>query len=93
MFIENKNTTQHIIPFSFPITALFLFFSGWGGSYTIPVFVIILMFGFAYSFVSMMNKKAVIGSIINLYVIGILMFGGAVLYCIGFALTYKYTYK
>ena len=85
MFIHNKSATPHIIPFSFPITALFLFFSGWGGTYTIPVFVILLLLGFAYSFVSMMTKKAVIGSIINLYVIGILMFGGAVLYFIAFA--------
>ncbi|WP_175638820.1 hypothetical protein [Metabacillus schmidteae] len=85
MFIYNKSTIQHIFPFLFPITALFLFFSGWGGSYTIPVFVILLLLGFAYSFVSMITKKAVIGSIINLYVIGILMFGGTVVYFIAFA--------
>lgn len=85
MFFYNKSTIQHIMPFCFPFTALFLLFSGWGGSYTIPVFVILLLLGFAYSFISMMTKKALIGSIINLYVIGILMFGSAVMYIIAFA--------
>jgi|GEM_PF-4724299 len=85
MFFYNKSTIQHMIPFCFPITALFLLFSGWGGSYTIPVFVILLLLGFTYSFMSMMTKKALIGSIINLYVIGILMFGSAVMYMITIA--------
>lgn len=85
MFFHNQTTIQHIIPFSFPITALFIFFSGWGGTYTIPFFIILLILGFTYSFVSMMNEKSIIGSIISLYVIGILMLGGAVLYFIAFA--------
>ncbi len=80
MQIQNKSTLQHMIPFCFPLTALFLVFSGWVGSYTIPVFVILLLLGFTYSFVSMITKKALIGSIINLYVIGILIFGGALMY-------------
>ncbi|HZH59600.1 MAG TPA: hypothetical protein VEY70_08505 [Metabacillus sp.] len=85
MFIYNKSTFQQIIQFCFPITALFLLFNRWGGSYTIHVFVILLLLGFTYSFMSMMSKKALIGSIINLYVIGILMFGSAVMYMITFA--------
>lgn len=85
MQIQNKSTLQHMIPFCFPLTALFLVFSGWVGSYTIPVFVILLLLGFTYSFVSMITKKALIGSIINLYVIGILIFGGALMYIMAIA--------
>jgi len=76
---------QQIIPFVFPTFALLLLLSGLLGTYTIPVFVIVLLFGFAYSFVSMLTKRALVGSIINLYVTGILIFGGALLYIMAIA--------
>ncbi|MBO1514525.1 hypothetical protein [Metabacillus bambusae] len=83
---SNKQPTLlNFIPFSFPTVAVLLLISGGLGPYTIPVFIGVLLLGFAYSFIVMFAKKGIIGAIINIYVIGILMFGSGVMYLMSIA--------
>jgi hypothetical protein len=48
-------------------------------------FLGILLLGFAYSFIVLFAKKGIIGAIINIYVIGILMFGSVEMYLVTLA--------
>jgi hypothetical protein len=72
---SKQPTLLNFIPFSFPTVAVLLLISGGLGPDTIPFFIGILLLGFAYSFIVLFAKKGIIGAIINIYVIGILMFG------------------
>ncbi|KKI93807.1 hypothetical protein WQ54_01780 [Bacillus sp. SA1-12] len=55
------------------------------GLHTVPIFIGVLLIGFAYSLVLMFTKKGMIGAIINIYVIGILVLGSSVIYLLTIA--------
>ncbi|WP_226665955.1 hypothetical protein [Metabacillus litoralis] len=76
----NNSILYQFIPFSFPILAIVLLITDLIGTYTLSVFVVLLLLGFTYSFCSMISKKGLIGAIINMYIIGILIFGSGVMY-------------
>ncbi|XQY93326.1 hypothetical protein ACNRWW_08000 [Metabacillus sp. HB246100] len=78
----NKSTFYQFIPFIFPTLALAIIFTGLTESYTIPLFVTILLLGYVYSFLAFFSKKGLIGSIINMYVTALLMFGSAIFYLV-----------
>ncbi|TXC92131.1 hypothetical protein FS935_07050 [Metabacillus litoralis] len=78
---KGKNSTFYqFIPFCFPILSLLILTSNLIGTYSISVAVGILLIGFTYSFIAMISRRGLISAIINMYVIGILIFGSGVMY-------------